>query len=77
MNKQSQCGAPSTTGGEHQGPDGAGVVQGESTGATGQWNMRLARVCLGVLEVGTAKVGTDTLWAGRACCPGAGELWVM
>lgn len=47
---------------------------GESTDATGQWDKRLARVwCLGVLRVGTAKVGADMLWAGRAHCPGAGE----
>lgn len=28
----------------HQEPDGAGMAQGESTGATGQWDKRLVRV---------------------------------
>lgn len=62
-------------GGGHEEPDGADMAQGESAGATGQWDVRLARIWfLVVLEVGTAKVGAGTLWAGGACCPGAGEL---
>lgn len=41
----------------------------------GQWDMRWVRVWfLGVLEVGTAEVSTDTLWAGGTHCHGSGQL---